>query len=418
MTKLRTHRLFRFAPARLCILVLFCFAAVIAAPAQGVYFTTLASFDGTDGASPYAGLVQGGDGNFYGTAWVGGNPNCNGGYGCGTVFKITPSGTITTLYNFCSQSNCTDGAFPLAPLVQGSDGNFYGTAGDGGASGAGTVFKITPGGTLTTLHSFDGTDGGGPVAGLVQATDGNFYGTASGGGTNDRGTVFKITPAGTLTRLYSFCAAGDPCPDGAGPRASLVEGIDGNFYGTTAYGGNNNCHGIQGQFGCGTVFKITPAGELTTMYSFCSQPQPNCTDGAWPYGWLVLASDGNFYGTTYAGGTNTWGTVFKITPAGVLTSFSISDAPAAGLVQGTDGNFYGTTSGANGSYGGVFKITPSGVLTTLHSFDGADGAWPWGGLVQVRDGSFYGTTYGGGAYNSDGTVFRLGVVNTCATCQP
>ncbi len=316
-----------------------------------------------DGIAPYAALVQGTDGNFYGTAYSGGKFNSGG-----TVFKITPAGALTALYNFCSQTNCADGRQPYAGLVQGTDGNFYGTTFEGGASDHGTVFKITPGGALTTLYSFcalrNCIDGIGPYAGLVQATDGNFYGTTYEGGAVDYGTVFKITPAGTLTTLYSFCSKTN-CADGYIPYATLVQATDGNFYGTTTQGDGAYGNG-------GTVFKITPSGALTTLYSFCAQA--GCTDGTVPQSVLVQATDGNFYGTTQeAGGTNCannpnhCGTVFKITPAGELTTlyrFDYSDGkwPIAGLVQATDGNFYGTTytGGANGD-GTVFRL--SGALS-------------------------------------------------------
>ena len=201
MTKPRTHRLFTFIPAHsrdrgsleklglpamICIVVLFCAAAVTAAPAQSTFFTSLVSFDWSNGASPYDALVQGADGNFYGTTAWGGSfcpPN-----GCGTVFKLTPAGALTTLHSF----DYIDGAIPYAAPVQASDGNFYGTTGSGGAYGAGTVFEMTPAGLLTTLYSFDSTDGGTPQAGLVQAADGIFYGTTSGGGMYRTGTVFRI----------------------------------------------------------------------------------------------------------------------------------------------------------------------------------------------------------------------------------
>ena len=195
---------------------------------------------------PQAALVQGSDGNFYGTTPVGGTT-----YN-GTVYEITPSGALTTLYNFCSQTNCTDGSKPYAGLVQATDGDFYGTTIAGGAQGNGTIFKITPSGTLTTLYSFcsqSGCDYGLAEAGLIQATDGNFYGTTDLGA----GTVFTITPSGTFTTLYSFCS--DPnCADGTSPLAALVQATNGNFYGTTSEGGaSDNCPG-----GCGTVF--TAAG--------------------------------------------------------------------------------------------------------------------------------------------------------------
>jgi uncharacterized repeat protein (TIGR03803 family) len=382
----------------------FVLCATTAIPLPAQTFTTLHSFDGTDGQGPKAGLVQATNGNLYGTTEQG------GAYGGGTVFKITPGGTLTTLYSFCSQINCTDGQSVEAGLVQATNGYLYGTTLQGGANGTGggTIFKITPSGTLTTLYSFCNqngcTDGKYPYAGLVQAANGDLYGTTTGGGANGGGTVFKITPSGTLTTLYSFCAQSG-CTDGSGPYAGLVQAANGHLYGTTFFGGVP---------GWGTVFKITPSGTLTTLYSFCSQS--GCTDGQDPEAGLVQATNGYLYGTTYAGGPNDGGTVFKITPSGTLTtliSFLCDQSgcpdgqyPVAGLVQATDGNLYGTAAdGANGSYGTVFKITPSGNLTTLYLFDGQI---PIAGLVQATNGNFYGTAYDGGASN-DGTVFSLSV---------
>jgi len=384
-------------------LCVFCAVEAILSPAQT--FKTLINFDGTDGYHP-AGLVQGIDGNFYGTTYEGGT-SCAGVGGCGTAFKITPAGKLTTLYSFCAITNCTDGASPHAGLVQATDGDLYGTTSSGGANGHGTVFKITPAGKLTRLYSFcaktNCTDGSAPYAGLVQATDRNFYGiTNEGGNTSELcpvgcGTVFEITPAGKLTTLHSFDVT-----DGSGVNG-LVQATNGNFYGTTSFGGAN---------ALGTVFEITPTGTLTTLYRFCSET--NCTDGYYPYAGVVQATDGNFYGTTSHGGAYGWGTVFKITPTGTLTtlhSFDVTDGTsAAPLVQATDGNFYWTTAsgGANGD-GTVVKITPGVTLTltTLHSFDVTDGtsAAP---LVQATNGTFYGITYGGGAEDY-GTVFSLSV---------
>jgi len=336
--------------------------------------TTLHSFNGMDGANPRAGLVLGTDGNFYGATFFGGiapHPcDRKKGLGCGTVFKITPSGALTTLYSFCSQSNCTDGAEPYSGLIQGTDGAFYGTTPFGGAiacpEGCGTIFKITPSGTLTTLYTFcpNGIgycdDGYFPYAGLTQSTDGNFYGTTADGGRHDFGTVFKITPGGMLTRLHSFCTQGDSCDDGYYPNAALVQGNDGNFYGTTEFGGATQL---------GNLFKVTPTGTLTVLYTFCPQGLYHCADGA---------------------------------------------APIAPLIKGTDGNFYGSAAsyGANdGDFGTVFQITPSGTLTTLHSFGGTDGAGPLGALIQATNGEFYGTTSEGAASNCGsygcGTVFSL-----------
>jgi uncharacterized repeat protein (TIGR03803 family) len=334
----------------------FCAAAVIASPAQT--FTTLLSFNLTDDGAGASTLVQGLDGNFYGTTTAGGADSCKIGpnsSSCGTVFKLTPDGTLTTLHRFDGK----DGMSPNAGLVLATDGNFYGTTQFGGdlscnaPSGCGTVFKLTPGGTLTTLHRFDFTDGFVPNGPLVQATDGNFYGTANGGGANGDGTVFKITPGGTLTTLHNF-----DFTDGAFPSAGLVQATDGDLYGTTS-SGSGGARPFCGN--CGTVFKITPGGALTTLHTF------DDTDGQYPYAGLVQATDGNLYGTTYGGGAYHYGTVFKIAPSGTLStlhSFSGADGAnpfLAALVQATDGNFYGTAGGGANGDGTVFKITPGGA---------------------------------------------------------
>jgi len=390
-----------------CIAFVFCAATAIGSPAQ--VLTTLHGFSGADGQAPVAGLVQARDGNFYGTT-AGGGASGNCLHGCGTVFKITLQGALTTLYSF----NGSDGAGPTAKLVQASDGNFYGTTQNGGANDQGTVFEITPSGTLTTLYSFcsqvNCPDGAHPYAGLIQARDGNFYGTTPYGGTGcpyGCGTVFEITPSGALSTLHSFNGS-----DGASPYAGLVQASDGDFYGTSS----------------NTVFKITPSGALTTLHSF------NGSDGDEAVGELVQASDRNFYGTTVrGGGSNDWchegcGTVFKITPEGALTvlyRFGYTDGayPYAGLVQASDGNFYGTTSfgGVVNFEGTVFKITPSGALTTLYSFcsrdNCSDGAQPQAGLVQASDGNFYGATAGVSDCSlTCGTVFRLVTLRACIVC--
>jgi uncharacterized repeat protein (TIGR03803 family) len=381
-----------------CGLFLACVIPVAALSAQTFKpsFRTLHSFDNTDGNRPLATLVQGADGNLYGTTGSGGDNGNN----VGTVFKITPGGTLTTIYTFCSRSNCTDGASPVAALLEGADGNFYGTTYYGGARGEGTGFKITTSGTLTTLYSFCSqhgcADGDQPAAALVQGRDGNFYGTTEYGGADMDGEVFKITPSGALSILHSFHAT-----DGLFPYAGLVLGNDGDFYGTTGYGGANSRYG--------TVYKITSAGELTTLHSF------DGTDGSYIFAGLTQGTDGNFYGTASQGGANNAGTVFKITPSGTLTTlhnFDVTDGwyPYAAMVQGSDQEFYGTTSegGANND-GTVFKITSTGTLTTLHSFNTTDGAAPYAGLIQASNRTFYGTTASGGT-NNDGTVFSLSVV--------
>jgi uncharacterized protein (TIGR03437 family) len=399
------------------LLLLFA-AATIPSPAQTL--TTLVDFNVSDGQSPSS-LVQGTDGNFYGTTFQGGMGEGQ----VGTVFKVTPAGTLTTLHNFCSQApSCSDGQYPQSGLIQASDGNFYGTTSGDVEGAGGTIFKITPGGTLTTLYRFCPpaacADGSWPLAALIQASDGNFYGTTSHGGVNDQGTVFKITPAGTLTTLYSFCSQ-PQCADGLEPIGGLVQASDGNLYGTTGY---------QGGYGGGTIFKITLGGTLTTLYHFCSEP--GCTDGSTPFATLMQAYNGNLYGTTYQGGLNNGGTVFMVTTGGTLTtlySFCSKDncadgvRPSASLLQTSDGNFYGTTNGggANGGppytvYGTIFKMSPGGPLTTLYSFCSLsycfDGSDPVAGLIQASDGNLYGTTAVGGdihGFSGSGTIFNLAV---------
>jgi len=419
---------------RACAVFAVCATTAIALSAQT--FTTLHIFDGTDGANPQFRLIQAANRDFYGTTYGGGASDACGPQRCGTVFKITPSGELTTLYSFCARSACTDGMEPDAVLVQATNGDFYGTtAAGGGTNYGGTVFKITPAGTLTTLYSFCSQsrcpDGSRPLGGLVQATNGDFYGITQQGGANcvlgdGCGTIFKITPSGTLTTLYSFCSQGGLCPDGSYPARGLVQATNGDLYGTTANGGANLD---------GTVFKITPTGTLTTLYSFCSQS--GCTDGAYPYGGLVQATNGDLYGTTAGRGAASYGgTVFKITPSGTLTTLysfcsqsgcTDGSDPMGGLVQAADGDLYGTTKqgGANDNCAGrlpgcgtIFKITPTGTLTTLYSFCAqrgcTDGAHPYAALVQATNGDLYGTTLEGGAGDACGipqgcgTVFRVG----------
>jgi uncharacterized repeat protein (TIGR03803 family) len=413
----------RFVHALANLLLLFTVAA-IALSAQTL--TTLVNFDINNGDGQYSALVQGTNGDLYGTTYEGGAYNTHCREGCGTVYKMTPTGTLTTLYSFCqkaSDAGCSDGLYPNAGVIQASDGNFYGTTLDGGfynytncGGGCGTVFKITPGGALTTLYSFNGTQGSRPRTGLIQGTDGNFFGSTSEGGDFGYGTIFTITSSGALTTIHSFCEASG-CADGADPLGALVQAADGDFYGTTSLGGLGHgagaCVSSGLDTGCGTIFRITPAGSFTTLYSFCTQT--GCPDGQQPNG-LVEGSAGGFYGTT---GT----TFFKITPSGALSilyTFCVQSGCPDGtdaqgpLSQGTDGNFYGVTeygglSGCNGEEcGTIFKITPGGALTTLYSLNGTDGGYPAAGLLQGTNGDFYGTTSYGGADNH-GTIFSLSV---------
>jgi len=345
-------------------------------------------------------LLQASDGSFYGTTWFGGTNGENG-----TVFRITATRALSILHAF----DGSDGALPSAGLVQGTDGGLYGVAQGGGAKGDfGAIFRITTNGAFTLLHSFGGLDGSQPQADLVQGSDGAFYGTTACGGANgDSGTVFKITSNGVFTSLFSFSSDGS---NGRGPRASLVQDNDGNFYGTTALGGASGNHG--------TVFRISPSGGFTSLFSF------DGTNGSGPEAGLARGRDGDFFGTTQFGGTNgDKGTVFKITPSGTLSSlhsFSGPDGsyPMARLALGSDNQFYGTTSGdrafgGTNTFGTIFRITAGGTLTTLACFFGTDGASPLAALIQGNDGRFYGTTFEGGP-GGGGTIFRVSEAPTAS----
>ncbi len=373
-------------------LTLVLMATALVASAQTI--TTLHSFTFDDGANPNLTTpTQGGDGNIYATTSIGGSKTI--GCFCGTAFKITPQGTLTS-FSF----DGTDGAIPDAGFLLGRNGLLYGTTSSGGASGNGEVFHLnSQTGALTVLHSFAGSDGASPEAPLTLGPGGKYYGTTTFGGANNFGTVFSITASGTFKSLHSFGGAGL----GQNPSAGLTLGSDGVLYGMT-YGGGIN--------GSGTIFKITASGTFTKL-----------SDVAPSLGSLLLAADGNMYGTTVAGGGLGQGTVFKLTPAGVVTVLHSFDAidganPEAGLVQASDGKLYGTTvfGGGHGE-GSIFSITTDGTLTTLYSFpsfDHVDGANPFG-LMQHTDGKFYGTTSEGGtsincdSFNSIGcgTVFSL-----------
>jgi uncharacterized repeat protein (TIGR03803 family) len=303
-----------------------------------------------------------------------------------------------------------DGAAPNG-LIAGSDGNYYGTTANGGANGFGTFFRVTPAGVETVLYSFAGgsADGADPE-GIIQGTDGNFYGATNFGGNNacqfGCGTVFKITPVGAETVLYFFTGAAD-----GGDPNGVVEGSDGNFYGTAAFGGVTN--GACGGSGCGVAFRLTPAGAETVLHPFAGG-----ADGILPVS-LIQGTDSNFYGTTIFGGSSNNGTVFRITANGtetVLHSFAGGSDGAlpqqTQLIQGSDGNFYGVTPfGGSSSLGVAYRITPAGVESVLHAFAGgtADGAAPSTALVEFS-GNFFGATNGGGNASCGGgcgTVFKL-----------
>ncbi len=356
--------------------------------------TTLWTFApaGMYGSGSVAGVIRGSDGSLYGTT------SSDGANGMGTVFKVTSSGVGSTLWNFGTGSN--DAQEPLAGLVEGSDGNFYGSTIAGGAHGQGTVYRITPAGAEAVLWSFGGPgDGASPTSTLTQAGDGTLYGTTASGGANGAGTVFSITATGVETVLWSF---GPTAADGQTPWGGVIQAADGSCYGTTTKGGANNS---------GTVFRVTAAGVETVLWSFGSP-----TDGATPFGNLLQASDGDFYGTTRDGGTAGGGVGFKITAAGmedVVWNFNhtTGEAPIAGLIQGIDGSFYGTTSagGLGGGLGTVFRATPAGeVLVIWDKF--AYQTELQAGVIQGKDGALYGATIG----NPGITPATQGIVFTIA----
>jgi uncharacterized repeat protein (TIGR03803 family) len=365
-------------------------------------------------------LVLARDGNFYGTTVTGGpfNSSCATNLnGCGTVFKMTLSGALTVLHSFGADGTAPYPIYPYSPMIQGSDGNFYGTLTEGTPApgrlwGGAAVFKMTPAGGTTIIATL----GGPSWAALLEAPDGYFYGTTAYGSTGavdpggftGNGTVFKMSPSGALTYLHAFSGGSD----GKNPYGGLVRASDGNFYGTAATGGASNA---------GTVFKITAAGTLTTLHAFTG------ADGANPLAALTLASDGNFYGTAqFGGGAANAGTAFKITPAGAFTvlhtftgvftsdgtppSRAASDGyqPVAGLLQASDGNFYGTTAGGGPHGGGTaFRMASDGTYTQIYAFAGnAEGGSPTAALVQGPDGALYGTSQYGGTYNK-GAIFKM-----------
>jgi uncharacterized repeat protein (TIGR03803 family) len=425
-----------------CVLLLICIVMAIAAPAETT-FKTILNFNGTNGSAPPAALIQGPDGNLYGVTSFGGKNNA------GTVFEVTTEGKLTTLYSFCSKANCADGAYPEASLVLATNGNFYGTTKFGGfdctlsavSPGCGTIFEITPEGKLTTLYTFcekngNCVDGANPEAPLIQGTNGDFYGTTFyGGNSNDAGTLFEFTTAGKLTTLHTFCSeAGPNCPDGSNP-SGVIQAAEGDLYGATQTGGGStvkgspNCQGVSYRYGSSTGFSRGHAlctaddgaffGSITQQGEALNQVVSNDTPEKSSTGILT------FYGPTSGGGTHSSGVIFRLTSAATYSDIynfcaqaNCADGayPSSGVVESTDGNFYGTTAGGGTGGSGVcvdldgcgtvYMITPAGALTTLHQFDKTDGDDPIAGLVQATNGTFYGVTFYDGA-GGNGTIFSI-----------
>ena len=348
--------------------------------------------NGTGGTNPwYVTLVQGTNGNLYGTTYNG------GAFSQGTVFNVTTSGSQKVIRNLGAST--TDAAYPTGGLTLGTDGNFYATSQQGGPHSMGTIFKITPTGTLTILHNFNAfMDGAFPWGPPILASDGNFYGTTSGGAINGDGIVYKITSSGNFTEIYKFDVT-----HGFSPIAPPTQGTDGFLYIPVAEGGTSYC---------GTILKMSTAGVINNTYNF-----PCGSGGSFPIGPLVQASDGNFYGTTQNGGTNNEGVIYRVTPSLAVTVlhsfgalFGDGTYPSAGLLLATDGNYYGSTSdgGANGD-GTLFNTSITGTYSSLYSFNNTVNLTqtdPLSPPVQATNGLLYGVTEFGGSANN-GTVYSL-----------
>jgi uncharacterized repeat protein (TIGR03803 family) len=366
---------------------------------------------GKDGLEPSGGLVRDAAGNFYGTTISGGGSmNCH--EGCGTVYKLDTHGKETILYKF---EGTSDGQYPW-PVVVDKTGNIYGTTFQGGISNCenygscGVVYKLEPGGKFTVLHAFKGEsykDGANPESGLVMDSAGNLYGTTVDGGTPEGcpnwyplgcGTVYKIDTHGKETILHYFDGE-----DGQNPSAGLILDPQGNLYGST----------LNGAYGFGTIFKLSPEGKETVLHSFTG----NLPDNGYPYDGLARDIAGNLYGTTewHPFGSNVYGTVFKLSPKGVLTTlveFDLVDGgyPLSGLIRDSEGALYGTTVyGGNCRYNGcgtVFEVDKNGDETVLYNFHtGPDGHAPSGILLRDQAGNLYGASQGGTHHG--GVIYKI-----------
>jgi uncharacterized repeat protein (TIGR03803 family) len=390
------------------------FAAVICAlfalgtaPAAASFEQTLYAFcsqpNCSDGADPYGSVIIDSAGNLYGTTSEG------GANGDGEVYKLSPNNTLTVLYSF---KGGVDGATPYGGLVQDSAGNLYGTTANGGggtacgSAGCGTVFKVTPKGSESILHAFcakgvNCTDGMNPIGGLIIDSAGNLYGTTEYGGVKSCGcgTVFKLSAKGKETISWSFSGS----PDGALPLAGLWMDKKGNLYGTTSSGGDTSC-------GCnGVVFEIRTTGLEVVLYNFCEDP--GCADGRYPYAGVTADKKGNLYGTTTEGGTHNVGTAYKVAADGtetVLHSFSGNSGDegfigSAGVVLDSAGNLFGASTGASqGAYGTLYQIAPNGTQSRLYLFvGGLDGDTPEATPI-LNKGVLYGTTLWGGSSGCGG----------------
>ena len=349
----------------------------LAVRAQAQTLSYLAVFDGTDGNGPIGSLIQATDGNFYGYA--------------GFVFRMTPTGELKAVYDWCPPHAITCPYSTSGPVL-GVDGNLYGVTSAGGVgTNSGTFYRLTLDGDLTTLWTFCPQFACAPGPnGIALGSDGNFYGTSYIG----QGSIFRISPTGNFKLLHSFCSLPN-CADGDLAYSPPIQGIDGSLYGVSPLGG---------AYGGGVVYELTLAGTYSVVHNFCDNYSGPCKDGSFPNS-LVQDAHGNFFGTTNLGGTLGWGTLFEITAKGqffVLHDFAVKQAFASKLILANDGNLYG--------FGGatIFESSLRGDVTWLQSFECCkEGHDPNGPLFQATDGNLYGTTTGGPYVIGKGTVFKL-----------
>jgi uncharacterized repeat protein (TIGR03803 family) len=343
-----------------------------------------------DGSNPTAGVIPDSDGNLYGTASAGGTANA------GIVYKLDSTGQEVVLYTFCPLPGCADGASPHAGAIRDSAGNLYGTTYGGGTANQGVVYKLDTTGHQTVLYTFMGGDGGGPQAGVIRDSDGTLYGTTAYGGRDGFGVVYKLDTAGRQTVLHTFTGGAD----GGYPYAGVIRDSAGNLYGTTSSGGSA---------GLGVVFRLDTSGHEKVLYNFTGG-----NDGGYPEAGVIRDSEGNLYGTTYRGGKDGFGVVYKLDTAGnetVLYSFTGGANGGyawAGVIRDSASNLYGTTygGGADG-FGVVYKLDTAGNETVLYSFTGgADGGKPQAGVICDSAGNLFGTTLNGGK-EASGVVFAL-----------
>ncbi|HEY6767761.1 MAG TPA: choice-of-anchor tandem repeat GloVer-containing protein [Candidatus Sulfotelmatobacter sp.] len=372
-------------PVFIAVLAEFTIFIALAAAGEAQTVTTLYNLNAGTGSNPVANLIQGRDGNLWGTARFGGEN------AMGTVFKVSTGGRLTVVHSFAG----SDGAYPEAGLLLGVDGNFYGTTANGGSANFGVVFKMTPAGDVTVLHAFTGTpDGGIPYSSPILASDGNLYGvTDSGGSTNNNaGVVYRIPPSGKYTVIYNYSL-----PVGSGEDFSPLQGSDGYLYISSVTEGANNC---------GSIVKMSTQGIVADAYDF------DCgADGANPYGSLIQSSNGKFYGVTANSAVSMEGVLLELdsslnlSPLFTFGSDTTLVGPNSGPYQATDGNLYGVAfKGGAFGYGGIYQYTLSGAFSTVFSWNRQ--AEPTTGFMQHTNGKMYSATYVAGRYNL-GTVYAL-----------